>query len=105
MKSIIVNDVVWQPYNLSSGNGDRVCVRIRVDSANLGEPTMPPKQPKGKPDMPATEAKLRAVRLELPEDVHKLLRIEAARRDMSLADLARALVTEVLTGRRPGGER
>lgn len=57
---------------------------------------MPPKQPKGKRDMPATEVKLRAVRLELPEDVHKLLRLEAAKRDVSLGDLARALVTEGL---------
>ncbi len=47
--------------------------------------------------MPATEAKLRAVRLELPEDIHKLLRLEAAKRDTSLGELARQFVTEALT--------
>jgi plasmid stability protein len=58
---------------------------------------MAKRKPKGKPEMPATEAKLRAVRLELPEDIHKLLRLEAAKRDTSLGELARQFVTEALT--------
>ena len=45
---------------------------------------MPPKQTKGKAEMQATEEQLRPVRLALPEDVHKLLRLEAARQDLSL---------------------
>jgi hypothetical protein len=44
--------------------------------------------------MIATEEKLRAVRLELPEDIHKLLRLEAAKQDTSLAALARIAVEE-----------
>jgi hypothetical protein len=58
-----------------------------------------------KPDMPATQEKLRAVRLELPEDVHKLLRREAAERDVSLGELARELVTNALKQPRKGGEK
>jgi len=56
------------------------------------------KTTKGKPDMPATEQKLRAVRLELPEDVHRLLRRKAADEDKSLGELARQFVTEALKG-------
>ena len=52
----------------------------------------------------ATDLKLRAVRLELPEDVHKLLRLEAAKQDTSLAALARIAVEEYLTRRKPGGK-
>jgi len=67
---------------------------------------MEAKRPKGKPDMPAVAAekteKLRAVRLELPEDVHKLLRREAAEQDKSLSELARQFVTECLTKRKGG---
>jgi hypothetical protein len=54
------------------------------------------KQAKGGKDVNATEEKLRAVRLELPEDVHKLLRLEAAKQDTSLAALARLAVEEYL---------
>lgn len=49
--------------------------------------------------MPAAEAKLRAVRLELEEPIHKLLRLEAAKADTSLAALARELVEEGLKRR------
>jgi predicted HicB family RNase H-like nuclease len=62
------------------------------------------KTTKGEPDMPATEEKLRAVRLELPEDVHKLLRREAAEQDKSLGELARQFVTEALVRRKGGGK-
>jgi hypothetical protein len=58
------------------------------------------RETKGTPEMPVTEEKLRAVRLELPEDVHKLLRREAAEQDKSLGELARQFVTEALTKRK-----
>ena len=61
------------------------------------------KKSEGKPPMPSTSQKLRAVRLELPEDVHKLLRREAAERDTSLGELAREFVTNAL--KRPGKRR
>jgi predicted HicB family RNase H-like nuclease len=62
------------------------------------------KKTEGKPTMPATAAKekLRAVKLELPEDVHKLLRLEAAKQDTSLGELARQFVTEALKRPRRG---
>ncbi len=53
--------------------------------------------------MEATAEKLRAVRLELAEDVHKLLRREAADRDLSLGETARQLVEEGLK-RKAGGK-
>ena len=46
--------------------------------------------------MPTTAEKLRAVRPELSEDVHKLLRLDAAERDTSLGELARHYVTLAL---------
>jgi predicted HicB family RNase H-like nuclease len=61
------------------------------------------KQTGGKTVMNATEEKLRAVRLELTEDVHKLLRLEAAKQDTSLAALARTAVEEYLK-RKQGGK-
>jgi hypothetical protein len=39
---------------------------------------------------------LRPVRLDLPEDLHRELRLEAARRDVSLATMARIAVEELL---------
>lgn len=63
---------------------------------NHGDSAMARKQAEGKPEMIATDEKLRAVRLELPEDVHKLLRLEAAKEDTSLAALARKAVEEYL---------
>jgi hypothetical protein len=53
--------------------------------------------------MEVTAEKLRAVRLELPEDTHKLLRREAADRDLSLGETARQLVEEGL--KRPGAAK
>ena len=44
----------------------------------------------------AAETTLRAVRLELPEDVHRLLRLEAAKQDVSLGALARIAVEDYL---------
>jgi hypothetical protein len=60
------------------------------------EKAMPHKRPaKGKP-MNAQGAELRAVRLELDAAIHKALRIEAAKEDMSMAALVRMLVQEYL---------
>ncbi len=50
----------------------------------------------------ATTERLRAVRLELPEDLHKLLRKEAAERDLSLGETARQLVAESLRKKNGG---
>jgi hypothetical protein len=44
----------------------------------------------------ATGEVLRPVRLELPVEVHKLLRFEAARRELSMAAAARAIIEEFL---------
>ena len=54
--------------------------------------------------MEATVPKLRAVRLELSEEEHASLRVEAAKADMSLMQLARLLVREGLA-RRKGSAR
>jgi hypothetical protein len=69
-----------------------------------GEKPMARKQTKGKPDMPATEEKLRAVRLELSEEEHAALRIEAAKQDVSLMTLARIAVNEYLAKRKAGAK-
>jgi hypothetical protein len=52
-----------------------------------------------KPDTPSDpHEKLRAVRLELNDAEHKALRIEAAKQDVTLGDLARIAVREYLKG-------
>ncbi len=58
---------------------------------------MPRKTKGGKP-VDATGTVLKAIRLELPLESHKQLRIEAARQDMSMAAYVRHLVEEHLTG-------
>lgn len=50
-----------------------------------------------------TAEKVKAVRLELPLDLHRELRIEAARRDTHMSALARQAVEEFLA-RRKGGK-
>jgi len=56
--------------------------------------------PAGKPtDVEGTE--LKAVRVELTPDVHKRLRVEAARQDRSMASLVRVLVEDYLAKRKP----
>jgi plasmid stability protein len=52
----------------------------------------------------AAGTELRGVRLELPIEVHKLLRMEAARREMSMAAAARAIIEEALTKKKPGAK-
>jgi predicted HicB family RNase H-like nuclease len=54
-------------------------------------------------DVNATDEELRAVRLELPPETHKQLRLEAAKQDVSLAALARIAVEDYLK-RRAGGK-
>ena len=54
------------------------------------------KRTKDNDDMEAVAPKLRAVRLELSEDEHAALRIQAAKEDVSLMQLARKAVREYL---------
>jgi hypothetical protein len=51
-----------------------------------------------KPEMPATanEPKTKPVRLDLPPDVHRLLRLVAADEEMSMASYARELLEKHL---------
>jgi hypothetical protein len=58
----------------------------------------------GKP-VDATGTALKAVRLELSPDVHKQLRIEAAKQDMSMAALVRTWVEENLAKLRKAGAK
>jgi predicted HicB family RNase H-like nuclease len=51
-------------------------------------------------DVNSAPEQLRAVRLELPPETHKQLRLEAARQDTSLAALARIAVEEYLAKRK-----
>ena len=55
--------------------------------------------------MSATGELLKTVRLELPADLHKRLRIEAANREMSMAALARVFVEEGLARKSPKGDK
>jgi hypothetical protein len=50
----------------------------------------------------ATEEDLKAIRLELPIDLHRELRIEAAKRDTHMSALARIAVEEFLARTRKG---
>ena len=52
-------------------------------------------------DSRGTPVGFRAVRLELPLDVHKALRIEAARQEVSMGALARVAVEEYLSKAAP----
>jgi predicted HicB family RNase H-like nuclease len=58
---------------------------------------------KGKP-VNATGIELKAVRLELPEDVHRQLRIRAAEQGKSMAAYVRHLVEEHLSKPTPKGK-
>ena len=53
--------------------------------------------------MEATAPKLRAVRLELSEEEHAALRVQAAKEDVSLMQLARKAVREYLAKTKAGG--
>ncbi len=52
----------------------------------------------------STEQELKAVRLELPVDVHRELRIEAAKRNTHMSALARVAVEEFLARRKAGSK-
>jgi hypothetical protein len=64
------------------------------------------KQAKGDKAVPATETtdQVRAVRLELPIELHKQFRIEAAKEDTSMAAIARRLVEEWMAKRTRGAK-
>jgi hypothetical protein len=79
-------------------------VESSVDYVNHGAMLMARKRIKRKPEMEGTAERLRAVRLELSEDEHAALRIEAAKQDLSLMQLARIAVREYLQKRKRGGE-
>ncbi len=55
----------------------------------------------------ATGVELKPVRLELPEEVHYWLRVEAAKNKMSMAAYARKLIEDAKGRTKPrrGGER
>jgi hypothetical protein len=65
---------------------------------------MAKKPTKAKPVMNAVEEELKAVRLELPPEMHRLLRIEAAKRETHMSALARQAVEEFLA-RLPKGSK
>jgi len=50
--------------------------------------------------MLAVETEPKSIRLELPADVHREFRIEAAKEGMSMASVARRLVEEYLAERK-----
>jgi hypothetical protein len=56
-----------------------------------------------KPPMPATQAELRSVRLQLPQEDHKKLRRLAADHDTNMALLARKIVQDYITAHQPKG--
>jgi hypothetical protein len=60
------------------------------------------KQTKGEKAVPTTTSseQVRAVRLELPIELHKQFRIEAAKEDTSMAAIARRLVEEWMAKRK-----
>ena len=57
-----------------------------------------------KKDMPATASETKFVRLELPIETHRALRLEAARQELSMAQLARIAVEEYLQRRKGTGK-
>jgi len=83
-------------------DGIAVALNYAVETVNHGATPMARKRGKEKPDMEATAERLRAVRLELSEEEHAALRIEAAKQDLSLMQMARMLVREGLARRKAG---
>jgi len=53
-----------------------------------------------KKDVPTTASETKFVRLELPIETHRALRMEAARQELSMAQLARIAVEEYLARKR-----
>jgi hypothetical protein len=58
---------------------------------------------KGAKDVTATETEAKSIRLELPIDLHKQFRVEAAKEGMSMAAVARRLVEEWMAKRKAAG--
>lgn len=75
---------------------------MAVDTVIPGVPHAMPRKPKTEKPMPATETEVKAVRLELPTDVHRELRIAAAQQDTSMAALVRDLVMDYLAKNKGG---
>jgi hypothetical protein len=84
-------------------NLTRMRYDVAVEVVNHGANIMARKRTGEAKPVDAAAEKLRAVRLELPEDTHKLLRREAADRDLSLGETARQLVEEGL--KKKGGAK
>ena len=61
------------------------------------------KQARGKP-MPAVEAEVKSIRLQLPLDVQLRFRVEAAKKGKSMAAVARQLVEEWIARQERGGK-
>ncbi len=59
---------------------------------------------RGKKDVPTTASESKFVRLELPIETHRALRLEAARQELSMAQLARVAVEEYLKQRKGSGK-
>jgi hypothetical protein len=66
---------------------------------------MPRKRTREGKAVDATGTVLKAVRLELSPEIHKALRIEAAKADKSMAALVRGWVEEHLARLKKGGGR
>jgi hypothetical protein len=94
-----VDSVPSQPYDKCTEI--RCPGIIRVDNVNPRRISMARKQTKEAP-VPATETveEAKAVRLDLPIAMHRELRLEAARREQSMAALVRGLVEEFLARRK-----
>ena len=94
-KKNTVDQVPMQPYDNCT---DSLCsVIIRVDIVNRGANSMARKKTKETP-VPTTEVveEVKAVRLDLPIQMHRELRLEAARQEQSMAALVRGLVEDFL---------
>ena len=64
---------------------------------------MAKKPTRGRPTIVnTTTEELKAVRLELPVDIHRELRVEAAKNDTNMSALARVAVEEFLARRKAG---
>lgn len=57
-----------------------------------------------KKDVPATQAALKLVRLEIPPEYHRDLRIIAAKQETTMAVLARRVMQEFIDQQRKAGK-
>jgi hypothetical protein len=75
-----------------------------VDTVNPWGNAMARKQAKGTKMAATIEARPQSVRLELPADLHRQFRVEAAKEGQSMAAVARQLVEEWVKGRKAGAK-